>query len=66
MGTAASALKSLQNYQLRGIEGPLSVELVPTGVTLVYGENGSGKSSICDAIEFGLRGADQQAAYGRP
>lgn len=57
MGTAASALKSLQIYQLRGIEGPLSVELVPTGVTLVYGENGSGKSSICDAIEFGLRGA---------
>lgn len=55
MGTAASALKSLQIYQLRGIEGPLSVELVPTGVTLVYGENGSGKSSICDAIEFGLR-----------
>lgn len=56
MRTAATTLKSLQIYKLRGIEGPLSVELTPTGVTLIYGENGSGKSSICDAIEFGLRG----------
>jgi AAA domain len=57
VGTAATALKSLQIYKLRGIEGPISIELIPKGVTLIYGENGSGKSSICDAIEFGLRGA---------
>ena len=57
METVANALRSLQIYQLRGIKGPLSVELAPVGVTLIYGENGSGKSSICDALEFGLRGA---------
>jgi AAA domain len=54
--TAANVLQSVQIYQLRGIQGPLSVELVATGVTLIYGENGSGKTSICDALEFGLRG----------
>jgi hypothetical protein len=55
--TATATLNSLQIYKLRGIKGPLSVELTPRGVTLIYGENGSGKSSICDAIDFGLRGA---------
>lgn len=56
MRPAASTLRSVQIYQLRGIQGPLSVELVAAGVTLIYGENGSGKSSVSDALEFGLRG----------
>lgn len=48
---------------VRGIVGPITVDIpnpiansVKGGVLLLYGENGSGKSSVCDALEFAVRG----------
>jgi DNA repair exonuclease SbcCD ATPase subunit len=39
----------------RGIREPVIIDL-PSGFVVITGRNGSGKSSICDAIEFGLTG----------
>ena len=39
----------------RGIRGALDIEL-PASFAIISGRNGSGKSTVCDAIEFGLTG----------
>lgn len=62
---------------VRGVQGPLTVDLVdaapdgsPAGLdlkprpVLVHGANGSGKSSVCDALEFGLRGVTSRRSVG--
>jgi len=52
-------LTSISMWNFRGVVGPMTIELEPTtsrgGVTFVLGDNGSGKSSVCDAIEFATR-----------
>jgi energy-coupling factor transporter ATP-binding protein EcfA2 len=46
---------TIDGYQ--GVGAPLTVDLDPTpGVTVLIGRNGSGKSSIADAIETALHG----------
>lgn len=46
---------TVEGYQ--GIGAPLTIDLDPTpGVTVLIGHNGSGKSSIADAIETALHG----------
>lgn len=46
---------SISGYQ--GVSRPLTIDLDPTpGVTVLIGRNGSGKSSIADAIETALHG----------
>lgn len=50
-------LKTLQVEALRGATKRLSLTFDPAKqITIVYGENGSGKSSICDSLEFLLKG----------
>lgn len=53
-------VRSLRLESFRGILGPLEVRFERPGengsALLLYGENGSGKSSICDALEFVTRG----------
>ena len=39
----------------RGIRDAVTIDL-PPGFAVITGRNGSGKSSICDAIEFALTG----------
>lgn len=52
---------SIDGYQ--GVGAPLTVELDPTpGVTVLIGRNGSGKSSIADAIETALHGEPRAPA----
>jgi energy-coupling factor transporter ATP-binding protein EcfA2 len=47
----------IQGYQGISAEVPLEIDLDPTpGVTVLHGINGSGKSSIADAIETALHG----------
>lgn len=54
---------SVEIENFRGIEGPLSVDFrASSGRSaprpfLLLGSNGSGKSSICEAIEFALKGS---------
>jgi len=50
-------LKGLHVEALRGATKKLSLTFDPTKqIAIVYGENGSGKSSICDSLDFLLRG----------
>lgn len=50
-------LKALQVEALRGATKQLSLTFDPAKqITIVYGENGSGKSSICDSMEFLIKG----------
>lgn len=52
----------IHNYQGVGAE-PLEIQFDPTpGVTVMHGSNGSGKSSIADAIETALHGTPRQPA----
>lgn len=62
---------SMQSF--RGAADRFTVDLAapgegPEGGTpapvIVYGANGSGKSSICDALEFGLRGVVSRRTVG--
>lgn len=54
---SGNALQSLVIENLRGSVTPftLTFEKGKT-LTIIYGENGSGKSTICDALEFMARG----------
>ena len=40
----------------RGVKDPIEI-LFPSGFTVISGRNGTGKSSICDAIEYALTGS---------
>ncbi len=54
---SASALKQLTIEHLRGSVLPFSLPFEKgKKLTVVYGENGTGKSTICDAFEFLSRG----------
>lgn len=49
-------LTFLKAAGFRGINRPVSVSFA-SGFTVISGPNGTGKSSICDAIEFALTGS---------
>jgi energy-coupling factor transporter ATP-binding protein EcfA2 len=50
-------LKTLHIYALRGATAPLTITFEKNKkITIVYGENGTGKSTICDALEFLSKG----------
>ena len=48
-------LSKLTISGFRGIRDELSIQ-IPAGFLIITGKNGSGKSTICDAIEFAIRG----------
>jgi recombinational DNA repair ATPase RecF len=49
----ATDLRKLTIENLRGSTATLSLDFRPDAhLTVIYGENGSGKTTICDAIEF--------------
>ena len=50
---------SLSCSGFRGIKEPLSVD-IPDGFLIITGRNGSGKSSFCDILEYGLSGKLQR------
>jgi len=55
--SAQSALKMLSLSAFRGASIPFSLEFEKgKKLTLIYGENGTGKTTICDAFEFLTRG----------
>lgn len=64
------ALRKLTIVHLRGSVAPFSVPFEKgKKLTVVYGENGSGKSTICDAFEFlgnGRVGSLENRGLGRP
>ena len=45
-------LKSLEISGFRGIRKDISIDLDSSKSILIYGDNGSGKSSIADAFEW--------------
>lgn len=47
----------------RGVRGRIELD-VPSGFLVVTGRNGSGKSSICDAIEYALTGTLSKYSEG--
>lgn len=53
-------VRTLDLVNLRGIAGTLHVDFCPSGKSptslIIFGENGSGKSSIVDGVEFAARG----------
>ena len=52
-------LSYLRVEGFRGIKNRLDIEF-PPGFAIICGRNGSGKSTICDAIEFGISGSIKQ------
>lgn len=48
----------------RGVRAPLRIE-IPPGFLVITGRNGSGKSTICDAIEFALTGTISKYGAGK-
>ncbi|WPU34505.1 AAA family ATPase [Pseudoalteromonas piscicida] len=49
--TSKLNLKKLTISGLRGVSNPLTLNFEKT-FTLIFGHNGTGKTSICDAIDF--------------
>ena len=47
----------------RGLRDPMEI-LFPSGFAVLSGRNGTGKSSICDAIEFALTGSITKYSEG--
>ncbi|MBJ7593842.1 MAG: AAA family ATPase [Candidatus Dormibacteraeota bacterium] len=63
---AGTFLTSIEVEGFRGIGPPVTLKLPPgPGLTLVVGRNGSGKSSLAEALEMLLTGANQRWV-GRP
>lgn len=55
----------VSGYQGIAAKSPLEIELDPTpGITVLHGANGSGKSSIADAIETALQGSPRVPMTG--
>lgn len=48
-------ISSVKASGFRGIMGSIDISF-PSGFAVISGRNGSGKSTVCDAIEFGLTG----------
>ena len=48
-------LRAITLSGFRGVHGDLTIA-VPPGFLVITGRNGSGKSTVCDAIEFALTG----------
>lgn len=46
----------------RGVKNHLRID-VPSGFLVIVGRNGSGKSTVCDAIEFALTGAIREQRH---
>lgn len=67
---STASLKSLKIDHLRGSVVPFSLPFENNKkLTVVYGENGSGKSTICDALELlgkGKVGSLENRGLGRP
>lgn len=67
---STSPLKSLTIQHLRGAVAPFTLTFEPKkALTVIYGENGTGKTTICDAIEFlgrGKVGSLENRGLGRP
>lgn len=52
-----SHLKTLHVSGFRGASSPLTLSFASdSSLTMIYGENGSGKTTICDAFEFLAKG----------
>lgn len=67
---SASGLKNLTIKHLRGSVSPFGLPFEKgKKLTVVYGENGTGKSTICDAFDFlgkGKVGSLENRGLGRP
>lgn len=61
-------IETVQMRSFKGIVGPLGVDLAHPrrsgSVLFVFGDNGTGKSSICDSIEFLTRGVLSRRLQG--
>lgn len=62
-------LKTLHLSALRGATQPLTIDFEKKKkITIIYGDNGTGKSTICDALEFlseGTVGSLEERGLGR-
>ena len=59
-----SKLKSLTVGPFRGFAKPETFDL-DSQIVLIYGPNGTGKSSFCEALEYGLLGSVEEAQCKR-
>jgi DNA repair exonuclease SbcCD ATPase subunit len=54
-------LTYLEIEGFRGVKGKLQLDFAP-GFAIISGRNGSGKSTVCDAIEYALTGSIRRYA----